>query len=428
MSAEELVGIPQGHVTGAVAVLDPEDALGAERAARARAEERYAYADRLVAKLQSEQRDLLKLRDNFHSLYREERELRAEAERVAEERSIERDNLDAEMVVLRADLDRLDRMVQRLQANPAPQAPATPAADGTVDARVLEMERDAGLLRAHAAELEAAIAERNAALNADTERVTTLEREVATARVQLTGSESAATAAAAARIAELEGEIARLRAEQTAPQGDGSEALAAANRRVHDLEGELATLRLERENLQTAFDRAAGTRDEFKKSLTGMVAERDEAQRLSAGAEQRIRQAVGREQDAVRIAGERQAANERTEQELQVAKATIAVLEQRVHDAERARTNAEERSMELAGELDFVRNDVLNNATTAPAASRKQNLLRRRPADAGRPGRPGGPIVVETVGTPVANATPIEVSSSAEDVESALHRRLFGGE
>ena len=426
MSAEELVGIPQGHVNGAVAVLDPQDPLDAERAARARAEERYAEADRLVAKLQHEQRDLLKLRDNFHSLYREERELRAEAERVAEERSIERDNLDAEMVVLRADLDRLDRIVKRLQANPAPQAPATPTADGNVDARVQEMERDAGLLRAHAAELEAAIAERNAALNAVSERVTTLEREVATARVQLIGGESAATAAAAGRIAELEGEIARLRAAQS--DGDGSEALAAANRRVHDLEGELATLRLERENLQTAFDRAAATRDEFKKSLTGMVAERDEAQRLSGGAEQRIRQAVSREQDAVRIAGERQAANERTEQELQVAKATIAVLEQRVHDAERARTNAEQRSMELAGELDFVRNDVLNNATTAPAASRKQNLLRRRPAEAGRPGRPGGPIVVETVGTPVANATPVEVSSSAEDVESALHRRLFGGE
>jgi hypothetical protein len=107
-----------------------------------------------------------------------------------------------------------------------------------------------------------------------------------------------------------------------------------------------------------------------------------------------------------------------------VARATIGVLEQRVHEAEQARATAEQRSTELAEEVGFMRSDVLNG-TAQPSARR--NLLRRRPAEAGRPGRPGGPHI-EAVGTAVGNAAPVEVTGTPEDVESALHRRLFGGQ
>jgi len=409
VSAEDVAVALQGAASGSVSTLSSDDdlldALDTERAARARAERLYAEADASLAKAQREARDLLRLRDNFHSLYREERELRAEAERVAEEHSIERDGLEAEIIVLRADVDRLDRLVKRYQAARAERETAaadTAATDRAVDTRVHELERDTGMLRAHAAELEAAVGERTAALTAANQRVADLEREVAMARAQLAGSEPAGESATSANAEEL----------------------AASVRRIHDLEGELATLTAEHADLRAAHDRAAGARDEFKRNLSAALTEREEAQRFVASAEQRLQVAVTHEQEAARAAGERQAAAERAEQDLQVARATISVLEQRVHEAEQARATAEQRSTELAEELGFVRSDVLNG-TAQPSARR--NPLRRRPAEAGRPGRPGGPHI-EAIGTAVGNATPVEVTGTPEDVESALHRRLFGGQ
>ena len=445
VSAEDRAVAPQGSSGGVATLSDDDllDALNTARTARARAEQLCIERDEAVAKLQGEMRDLMKLRDNFHSLYREERELRTEAERLAGERSAERDALQNELILVRADLDRLGRMVERLQAQRAEQPaeiPAAPtAATGAiapaVDARVQELEREMGLLRAHAAELETAVTERTAQVTAANHRVTDLEREAAIARTQLAGSEPAElddTAAAAAnrRVAELESELATLRAEHQALQGGRSEhatELAAALRRVHDLDGELASLGLEHAALRTAHDRAVAARDAFKQTITGEQAQREEAQRFAESARQRVQEAMVREQEAVRAAQQHHAAAERSEVELQAAKATIAVLEQRVHDAEQARAAADKRAAEVGEELSFVRSDVLTEHTRAPAPA-KRTLLRRRPADNAK--RSTTQRHVETVGTAVvADATAtVEVSGTPEDVESALHRRMFGGQ
>jgi len=389
VSAENLAVAQQGPSDPSVATLSDDellDALNRERAARQRAEHLYVERDEALARLQVEMRDLGRLRDNFHSLYREERELRSEADRIAEERIQERDALQAQVLLLQADVDRLDRMVSRYQAQrggqaeapaPAPTAaqPAQPEAAG--DARAHELERETGVLRAHAAELEA--------------------------------------------------ELSTLRATQQALQsgrGDHAAELAAAVRRVHDLDGELAGLRAEHADLRTAHERLVAARDALKQSLAGEAGQREEAQRFAGSAEQRAQEAVTREQEAVHAASLHRTAAERAEQELQAARATIAVLEQRVHDAENARAVAEQRSTELSEELSFVRSDVLAERSAAPA---KRTLLRRRPAESGN-GRHGAVAHVETVGTAVGVEKEVEVSGAPEDVEAALHRRLFGGE
>jgi predicted nucleic acid-binding Zn-ribbon protein len=438
VSAEDRVMAPQQSSDGGVATLSDDDlldALNSARAARARAEQLYTERDEAVAKLQAEVRDLSRLRDNFHSLYREERELRSEAERTAEERIGERDALQQEVILLHSDVDRLDRMVQRFQAQRAEQpavetsaptmAPTSPAAD----TRVQELERDAGMLRAHAAELETAVTERTAQLSAANQRVTDLEREVAMARTQLAGSEAgerdSAVAGANRRIAELESELATLRASHQALQSGRSEHaadLAAGARRIHDLDGELASLRLQHADLQAAYDRVVAARDALKQTIAGEQAQREEAQHLSESAQQRVQEAVMREQEAVRAANHHQTAAERADHELQAAKATIGVLEQRVHDAEAARAAAEQRAAAVGEELSFVRTDVLTGHAAAPA---KRTLLRRRPADHSRHATA---THVETVGTAVGADATVEVSGSPEDVEAALHRRLFGGE
>jgi chromosome segregation ATPase len=446
VSAEDRAGA-QGSSGGVGTLSDDEilDALNTARAARARAEQLYMERDEAVAKLQGEVRDLMRMRDNFHSLYREERELRSEAERVTGQSREERDGLQNELILVRADLDRLNRMLERLQAQraeqleavPAPTIPAIPGppAVPAMDARVQELEREMGLLRAHAAELETAVSERTAQVAAASHRVTDLERELVMARTQVAGSEPAEdsdTVGANRRIVELESELAALRAAHEALQGGRTEnaaELAAAMRRAHDLDGELASLRVEQAALRTAHERAVAARDAFKQTIAAEQAQREEAQRLSASAQQRVQDAVVREQQAVRVAQQSQAASERAEVELQAAKATIAVLEQRVHDADQARDAAEKSAAAVWEELHFVRTDVLTERTPAPAtapAAAKRTLLRRRPAESAKLG--AAPRHVETIGTAVAADKTVEVAGTAEDIESALHRRMFGGQ
>lgn len=440
MSAQDLAVAQQEPSDSSAATLSDDDlldALNRERAARQRAEQLYVERDETLAKLQVEMRDLGRLRDNFHSLYREERELRTEADRVAEERSLERDTLQQQVMLLQADVDRLDRMVSRYQAQAQraekPAATAQPAAaqpaPAAGDTRAPELERELGLLRAHAAELEAAVAERTASLGAANQRVTEMERELAMARTQTAGGEDGADAAVAAanrRVAELESELSALRTTHQALQSGRSEHaadLAAAVRRVHDLEGELATLRTEHADLRAAHERLSAARDALKQSLSGETGQREEAQRFAASAEQRVQEAVTREQEAVRSANQHRGAAEHAEQDLQAARATISVLEKRVHDAEAARAVAEQRSTELAEELSFVRSDVM---AERPAPARR-TLLRRRPAENGN-GKHAAVGHVETVGTAIGVEKAVEVSGAPEDVETALHRRLFGGE
>ena len=404
MSAENLGMGTQGQANGSVSTLGDDDlldALHAERAARTRAEQLSAERDEAVAKLQAELRDLSRLRDNFHSLYREERELREEADRIAEERSEERDTLQGEVAMLRADVERLDRMVTRYQAEraatPAPTAApaATEAAapQPSTDSRVLELERELGMFRAHTAELENAVAERAAELATANQRATDLEREVAMARSQLAGIDPAS-------------------------RGEQGVELDAAARRIHDLDGELASLRTEHTDLRKAHERLTAARDALAESVKAEQAQRLEAQRFVAGAEQRVQDAAAREQEAVRAAHQYRAALEHADHELQAAKATIAVLERRVHDAEEARNAAVRRTEELEQELSFVRSDVLTGHPVH--AAKRGGLLRRRGPETARAGH------VETVGTPVATPT-VEVAGTPEDVETALHRRLFGG-
>ena len=410
MPAENLGMGTQGQSNGAVGTLGDDDlldALNAERAARARAEQLSSERDDALAKLQAELRDLSKLRDNFHSLYREERELREEADRVAQERSEERDALQGEVGLLHADVDRLNRMVTRFQAQLA-EAPAAPAPAATAaaapeaeaapqpaaDTRVLELERELGLLRAHAAELENAVAERAAQLAGATQHAADLEREVAMARSQLAGIDPSS-------------------------RGEHAAELDASARRIHDLDGELASLRAEHADLRKAHERLTAARDALAESVKAEQAQRQEAQRFVAGAEQRVQEAVAREHEAVRAAHQYHAAVEHADHEPQAAKATIAVLERRVHDAEEARSAATHRAEEVEQELSFVRSDVLTGHPVH--AAKRGGLLRRRGPEPGKAGH------VETVGTPVETPT-VEVSGTPEDVEAALHRRLFGGQ
>jgi hypothetical protein len=135
-------------------------AFVAEHHGRLRAEALAAERDETIARLQAELRDLGRLRDNFHSLYKEERQLRAEAEQVAEQSRDERDLMEREVVRLASEVDRLERHIVRLQrpdaadishvaAPAAATAPAPPAElIAAVDALTAELasiraERDA---------------------------------------------------------------------------------------------------------------------------------------------------------------------------------------------------------------------------------------------------------------------------------------------
>lgn len=412
MSVEDLDRV-QEQFTGNVAMLLDDDPGGA----RARLEQLLAAKDDAVTRLERELKDLAKLRDNFHSLYREERQLRAESDRVAAERSSERDRLEEDLIVVRGDVDRLQRMLKRLQEAgpapavaaiasapiaPAPMPPATAGASPEAIAaaeQVRELQREAGMLRAHAAELEGAVFQRGAELAAANERVASMEREVVLARTQLAAaarSDSSDAVAEAASAAEL----------------------AAAARRLHDLEGELASLRLEHSGLVTAHERTIASRDALREQLAAEQKARHEGESYVTGAEQRVQQAMLREHEAIRAADDHRLAAERSEQQLQAAQATIAVLETRVHDIEAARADAERRISELQEELDFVRSSVLTGRSEPQPA--KRGLLPRRRSE------PAKAVTGRVEPHPAAT---VEVSGApAEDVESALHRRLFGGE
>jgi chromosome segregation ATPase len=423
VSATEQTVSQEPGVGGASVVLavDAEDeldaALATERASRSAAEARAAELDERLARLAVETRDLTRLRDNFHSLYREERELRTAAEEIADQRSQERDELQQQVILLSSDVERLDRQVTRLQqaraavqaatptaaaeVQPTAEAPSTadgPAPHDTAgDARLVALEQELGALHAHAADVELALTQRAADLAAAGQRVSDLEREVTAARAQLS---EAPTAQA-----------------DVVPAAES----AAATRRLHELDGELATLRAEHADLRAAHDRAAAARDGLQAQLHTAQEQRGQAERFAATAEQRVEEALLREQEAVREAQTRRAQAERAELELQAAKASIGVLEQRVRDAEAARDAAEQRAAALEQELDVVRSEML---TGRPAAA-KRTLLRRRPAGTDR-GKADAVPHMETVGTAVNGGPPLEVAGAPEDVESILHRRLFG--
>jgi chromosome segregation ATPase len=382
VSAEDLVAAPTA--------MDEDElvaALAAEREARAQAESRAAERDARVAKLEADVRDIAKLRDNFHNLYREEREMRAAAEQTAEQRSEEHGHLESEVVHLTAEVERLRRSIARLQAAPSPEASA---ARSQPDEAVRGMERELGVVISHAADLEVAIAQRSEELAAATQRIEALERELASAP-----REPGAT--------------------PTPVASAGDDELAAAQRRIHDLDGALASLQSEHSEMRRARDRVAEQRSALKVQLESEQARRAEAERVAAEAGARATEAVRVEADALRQLQAMREAAERTDLALQAATASIGVLEQRLREAEQAHSAAEARIAQLTEELGFVRSNVLTGHNDAQA----RGLLRRR----GRPATPAGHV--ETVGTPV-DATPVPVSGTPEDVEEILHRRLFG--
>lgn len=376
--------------SGAALGNDPDDlraALEVERAARAQAEAVARQRDDMVAKLQNDLRDLARLRDNFHNLYREERELRAAAEQLADDRNETHGTLESEIASLSAEVDRLKRQLARQQPAPAAPVIAAAAAPSGADPRITDLERELGVIIAHAAELEAAVAERSAELEEATRRSQDLEREVAATRGQRTSA--------------------------SAPPAADAEP-SAIQLRLHDMEGELAVLGKEHSDLRAAHDRLAAARQRLEEQLGEEQAQRAAADRAATEAGQRAAEAVRREAQAIDEAGRLRAAAESTDLALQAAKASIGVLEQRLRDAEQLRAAAEQRVGELEEELSFVRSSVLTGRSDA--ASRR-SLLRRRTA-------PAGPI--EATGTPVVDTTPVEVTGAPEDVEQALHRRLFG--
>ncbi|HXA30413.1 MAG TPA: hypothetical protein VN193_16890 [Candidatus Angelobacter sp.] len=72
-----------------------------------------------VQRLEAELRAFTVLRDNFHDLYREERDARAAAERQVEAVIAERDRLHAEVGMLHAQLHSVRETLARTQRQPA---------------------------------------------------------------------------------------------------------------------------------------------------------------------------------------------------------------------------------------------------------------------------------------------------------------------
>jgi SMC interacting uncharacterized protein involved in chromosome segregation len=94
---------------------DVRDALFAERTARQRAEQKAADQEKELQHLTAEMRTFTVLRDNFHELYRQERDGRIAAERVAHDRIAERDRIQAELDRLHADNAQLRTALVRTQ-------------------------------------------------------------------------------------------------------------------------------------------------------------------------------------------------------------------------------------------------------------------------------------------------------------------------
>ena len=411
--------------------------LAAERAARVEQEER-------LKRLQADVRELSQLRDNFHTLYREERESREAAERMADERREAAEHQQVELAGLRSDVERLRRTASRLQETLAAQAAlvAPVAGAGVADsssARVAELERQL-----------AEMVERNQAL-------------LAQRAAESLGIGAEVDSAAVLRVTELERKLAELtthydalRSEHTAmlsapsdaaPSAAQSELVAeasAATLRVAELEHELVVLRAEHAELRGALDRAVTAQRGLEESLRreqsrardDVRAEKERADRGVAAAEDRIAaaeraaaEALARLEPSAREVEVLRARIEQREGALRIAQASVEVAERRAHEAEEARATADQRAADLEQELDFLRNEAL----AGRAETKGRSLLRRRPSTppaADR--RPGG--LVETVGratpsSPPAQAVPPPAAApaaTADEVEQALHRRLFG--
>jgi hypothetical protein len=388
VSAEELAAgaaMTSGPSLGYVDIDELQAMLAAEQAARQRAEAFAAERDSRAAKAEADLRDIAKLRDNFHNLYREERELRETAERTSEAAVEERNRLESDVVRLQSELDR----VKRAAVRPAAPAVSGPSSGGK-DAALLDLERELGVVISHAAELEGAMAERDAEL-----------------------------ARATRRVEELELAMAALRTADTAAAGSAAD--EATTRRIHDLDAELATARAENGDLRAAHERLADKHRQLEQQLAAEQAQRAAAEAVATQADERARQAVGTEAEAVRRHQQAHAAAEHADRDLQAAKAAIAVLEQRLRDAEQARGAAEQHAAEVAEELAFVQSSVL---TGRDDRAGRRGLLRRKPTATAPPAGETPPGHVETVGTPVQPAP--AVAASSESVDEALHRRLFG--
>jgi hypothetical protein len=96
-------------------ITELRDALKTERVLRERLEQVNADQDDRLAAAQTQVRDLTRLRDNFHELYRAERDARLAAEALAEDSTRDRDQVQTEMLVLRAEGERLRYSLSRLQ-------------------------------------------------------------------------------------------------------------------------------------------------------------------------------------------------------------------------------------------------------------------------------------------------------------------------
>jgi hypothetical protein len=89
--------------------------LDGERAKQTHRDAAMAALDDRIAALSVQVRELTHLRDNFHRLYREEREAREAAEREAGAAAQARDQVEGELLVLQARSGQLRRHLERVR-------------------------------------------------------------------------------------------------------------------------------------------------------------------------------------------------------------------------------------------------------------------------------------------------------------------------
>jgi hypothetical protein len=89
--------------------------LDSERSRHAHRDAAMSALDDRIAALAAQVRELTQLRDNFHLLYREEREARQAAELAAAEAGEARDRIEGELIVLQARAGQTRRALQQVR-------------------------------------------------------------------------------------------------------------------------------------------------------------------------------------------------------------------------------------------------------------------------------------------------------------------------